>query len=112
MLINKTYHLLIGVAGRNTNKTGKLANTEVYMHKEIAGLHLLQLFHRQCHLALTSLVRLEIVLMETIENLMISKETYFQRTVNEAFMQCSVYRCERKSPHCRILTLSRHIGYG
>ena len=33
--------------------------------------------------------------METVENLMIGKETYFQRTINKTFMQCSVDWRER-----------------
>ena len=58
VLIHQAYHFLIGFACRNTHQTSKLTNAKVYVDKEIAWFHLLQLFHCKCHLSLSSLVRL------------------------------------------------------
>ena len=46
-------HLLITVARRHTHQSAKLADTEIHMHDEIAGFHLLQLLHGEGHLART-----------------------------------------------------------
>ena len=58
VLIHQAYHFLIGFACRNTHQTSKLTNAKVYVDKEIAWFHLLQLLHCKCHLALSSLVGL------------------------------------------------------
>ena len=79
--------LVTALIGRYAHEAGKLADTEVHMHDEVAWFHLLQLLHGQCHLSLPCLVRFEVELMETIKYLMIGKEACPQVVVYEARMQ-------------------------
>ena len=63
----------ISCGGRNTDKTGKLADTEIYMHNEVAGFHFLQFLHGESHLALLGTLTLKLVLVETLKNLVVGK---------------------------------------
>ena len=57
------------------------------MHHEVANLELLDLLQRERHLTATGLVALQVVLMETVEDLMIGKETDAEVVVGKALME-------------------------
>ena len=89
-LIVEAYHLLIGVANRHTHQAAELADAEVDVHDEVAGFHLLQLLHRERHLARAGCVRLKVVLVEAVEYLMVGEEAQTQIVVGETFVQSAV----------------------
>ena len=95
-LIYDSYHLLIGTTCWHTHKTGKLAYSVIHMNNVIARFHLLKFLHRECNLTRASLVRPQIVLVETVEYLMVGEETDAQSVVGEALMQGLVHRRERQ----------------
>ena len=64
------------------------------MHDEVARLHLLQLFHGESHLARACSIAAQAVLMETVEYLMIGKETHVQVVIGESFVQGLIHRLE------------------
>ena len=66
----------------------------IHMYHIVAYLELLDLLQRQGHLTATGLIALQIILMETVEYLMIGKETDAQIVVGEAFMKGFVDRCK------------------
>ena len=49
--VDDANHLLIAVAHRHTNQSAKLSDAEIHVHDIVARLHLLQLLHRERHLA-------------------------------------------------------------
>ena len=51
VLIDDADHLLIAASCRHPDESAKLADAEIHMHDVVAGLHLLQLLHRESHLA-------------------------------------------------------------
>ena len=89
-LIVEAYHLLVGVADRHAHQAAELADAEVDVHDEVAGFHLLQLLHRECHLARSGSVRLQVVLVEAVEYLMVGEEAQTQVVVGEALVQSAV----------------------
>ena len=99
-LIDQSDHLLIAILliGQwHTYESCKLTYAEIHMHNEVTWFHLLQFLHRQCHLTLTSLIRLQVVLMESVEYLMIRKETCLQVMVYESLMDCHSYWDKRST---------------
>ena len=72
-LIDDANHLLIRIACRNSHQTSKFTNTKINMHNKVARLHFLKFFKRECHLASSCLIRLEVVLMEAFKYLVISE---------------------------------------
>ena len=68
-------HLLIAISLRHTNKPTEFPNTMIDMHHKVTNLKLLDFFQRESHLATTGLVTLKVILMETVEDLMVSEET-------------------------------------
>ena len=56
VLVYDAYDLLIAVADRYADKSCEFPYAVVHMYNIISRLHLLQLFHGQCHLTLTCLV--------------------------------------------------------
>ena len=57
------------------------------MNHKVANLKLLYLLESQRHFTATGLVALKIVFMETVEYLVIGKETYFQIIIDKTLMQ-------------------------
>ena len=90
ILINQLDNFLRRIAIRQADKSCKPSDTMVGMHNEVAGLELVQLFQSQCHLTSPCLVTFQIIFVETVEYLMIGKETTTQRIIGKPFMQCSV----------------------
>ena len=100
-LVDDLYHLLesptLRRADRHTNQPAKLANAVVYVNHVVANLKLLYLFQRQSHLASSGLVALQVVLVETVEDLMVGEATHAQVMVYEALVQRAVDAFEGKS---------------
>ena len=90
VLVNDAYHLLIRVASGHANQAAKLADTEVYMHDEVARFHLLQLFHRQRQLAGACAFAFEIVFVETVEYLVIGEKADAKVVIHISCMQSKV----------------------
>ena len=87
VLIDDAYHLLIRVAHGHAHQAAKLSNAEVDVYDKVARLHLLQLFHRECHLASTGGVAAQTVFMETVKYLVVSEEACLHGVVGKAFVQ-------------------------
>ena len=92
MLVEYLDHLLVGllalrIGNRHTYQSTELAHTMIDMHHEITYLELLDLLQREGHLTTAGLVALEVVFMETIENLMIGKDTDVQVVVGKALVE-------------------------
>ena len=73
MLIGDLDHLLVTIALGHPHKSTELADTVIHMYHIVTNLKLLDLLQRECHLTTACLVALEIILMETVENLMIGE---------------------------------------
>ena len=58
----------------------------------ISRSKLIQFFEGQSDLTRTGLVTFQVVLMETVEQLMIRKNTQMQRMIHKAFMYRTYYR--------------------
>ena len=94
-LIDDFDHLLVRVALWHTHQSSKLANTMIDMHDIVAYLKLLYLLQRQGNLATTGLIRAQIILVETIENLMVGKDTKLQIVIGKAFVERAFYAVEQ-----------------
>ena len=95
MLIEDLDHLLIrlfalGSSDGHAYQTAKLTYTMIDMHNEVAHLELLDLLQRKSHLTTTGLVALQVVLMETVKDLVVGKETNAQVVIHKTFMKGSV----------------------
>ena len=86
-LVDDAYHLLVTVLGGHAHQTTELADAEVDMHHVVARLHLLQLLHREGHLAGTGGIGAEAVLMETVENLVVGEAAHTAHVVGEALVE-------------------------
>ena len=72
--IDDAYDLLEVVAAidaRYSDKSTELADAEVHVNDKVTRLHLLQLLQRQRHLAALGRLRLELVLVETLKDLVV-----------------------------------------
>ena len=94
-LIDDFDHLLVRVALWHTHQSSKLTNTMIDMHDIVAYLKLLYLLQRQGNLATTGLIRAQIILVETIENLMVGKDTKLQIVIGKAFVERAFYAIEQ-----------------
>ena len=99
MLVEDLDHLLIGllalrIGDGHTNQTAELPDTMIDMNHEVANLELLNFLKGERHLTTTGLVALEVVLMETVEDLMISKKTDAQIVISKTFMKSVLDRGE------------------
>ena len=99
-LVDDAYHLLVAVARGHAHQSEELAHTEVDVHHEVAGFHLLQFLHGERHLSHAGGIRLEVVLMETVEYLVVGEETSLQVVVDEPLVECAVDRLERQGGRC------------
>ena len=103
MLIGDLDHLLIGrlalrIGDRHTHQTTKLTYAVINMHHKVANLKLLNLLQRERHLTTAGLIALEVVFMETVEDLVIGKEADAEVIVGKAFVKRFFYRCEDNIP--------------
>ena len=99
-LINDLDHLLVVLSFgrrlltaryRHAHKTTEFTNTMVHMHHIVAYLKLLYLFQCQGSLSTARLIRAKTILMETIENLVVSKHTHPLVMVNISSMNGFLY---------------------
>ena len=86
-LVDDAYHLLVAVLGGHAHQTAELADAEVDMHHVVAGLHLLQLLHREGHLARTGGIGAQAVLMEAVENLVVGEAAHAAHVVGKALVE-------------------------
>ena len=102
-LVGDFYHLLetrfaaaarCGVDG-HTHQTAETADTVIDVNHEVAHLELLNLLQRQRHLAAARFVALQVVLVETVEYLVVGKETQLGIVVGKTLVQRSVNALER-----------------
>ena len=103
MLIGDLDHLLIGllalrIGDRHTHQATELSDAVIYMHHKIADFKLLDLLQRECHLTTAGLVALEVVFMETVEDLVIGEEADAEVIVGKAFVKRFFYWCEDNIP--------------
>ena len=94
VLIDDAYHLLIAVAGGHAHQTAEFADTKIHMNNEVTGLHLLEFLHGERHFSGTRTVALEVVFVETVENLMVGEATQLERIVGKPFVKRFVHRLE------------------
>ena len=94
MLIGDLDHLLVTIALGHPHKSTELADTVIHMYHIVTNLKLLDLLQRECHLTTTGLITLQVVLMETVEDLMIGEETDTEIIVGKAFVKCLFDGCE------------------
>ena len=59
----------------------------IHMHHKVANLKLLDLLQREGHLTTTGLIALEVVLMETVEDLVVGKDADTQIVVCKALVE-------------------------
>ena len=78
---------LLAVSYWHTHQTAELADAVIHMHYIVAYLELLDFLQRQRHLATTRLVALEVVLMETVKDLMVGQEAGTGVSINKALVQ-------------------------
>ena len=94
ILIDQFDDFLCSISVRNPHQTGKTSDTVVDMDHIIARLEHIQLLQRKSHLSAAGFVAAKVVFMETVENLMVGKDTAAQGMVNESLVQSMVYRFE------------------
>ena len=92
MLVENLYHLLVSlfprsIGDRHTDETTELTYAMIDMHHEIANLKLLDLFESKGHLSTAGLVALEVVFVETVENLVVGEDTDFEVVVGETVVE-------------------------
>ena len=92
LLVENLYHLLVSlfprsIGDRHTDETTELTYAMIDMHHEIANLKLLDLFESKGHLSTAGLVALEVVFVETVENLVVGEDTDFEVVVGETVVE-------------------------
>ena len=92
ILKDKFQHFLRSISIRNTYQTGETTDTMIRVNHIISRSKLIQFFEGQSDLTRTGLVTFQVVLMETVEQLMIRKNTQMQRMIHKAFMYRTYYR--------------------
>ena len=95
ILVNQTHHFLRSISIGNTYQSSETSHTMVCMHYVISGSKLIQFLQAQGYLTATGLVAFQIVFMETVEQLVIGKDTETQSIIRKTFMQSALYGCKR-----------------
>ena len=80
-------HLLVATTLRHPDQSAKTPYAVVDMDHVVANLKLLYLLQRQRHLAAARLVGAKVVFMETVEYLMVRKDTYASVVVGKTGME-------------------------
>ena len=106
-LVDNLDHLLVGVALRHAYQSTELTDTMIDMHHIVADLELLDLLKCQCHLAGTCLVGAQVVLMETVEDLMVGKHAEAQVVVGKALVERFL---DGGEDHARLPTFLPSLG--
>ena len=106
VLIFDLDHFLHGpVAARDAHESDKLPHSMIDMHHIVARLKLTNLFERERHLGIARVVGTQIVLVETIEDLVVGVEGGSHLRVGEPFVEGEVDGREKRSPRCAPLRL-------
>ena len=95
VLIDEFNHLLQSAVGTVAHQSAKLADAVVFMYDVVAHFNLVQFFQREGEFARASAVALEIIAVESIENLVVGKHAHLQLVVNEALVNGAFYRGKR-----------------
>ena len=99
VLVDDAYDLLITLRngavgilcrGWHSDETSELSDAEIDMHDEVARLHLLQLLHGEGHLASLGTLTLQLVFVETLENLVVSEEDCHHGVIDKTFVQSTL----------------------
>ena len=109
ILVDDFNHLLHHIALWHTHQAAKATHAVVDVYHVVSYLKLLQLLQCQCHFAFPSLVALQVVLVETVKNLVVGEAAEFQRVVDETLMDGSVDRDEMDGLHFRLGHLLKDI---
>ena len=91
VLIDNLDDFLHGVAIGNAHQTAKLSDPVVYVNHVIADVELLKLFQRKSHFAAPRLVAAEVILMETVENLMVGEKACLEVIIGKPGMQSTIH---------------------
>ena len=86
-IVENLDHLLVAIPLGHAHQAAELADTMIDMHHEIANLKLLDFLQREGHLATSGFVTLEVVFMETVENLVVGKDADAEVVVGKAFVK-------------------------
>ena len=79
ILIDQFHDLLCRISVRNTYQTGKTSHTMIGMYHIITGGELIQLFQRKGDLSRTGFITLQVIFMETVEQLVIGETGFSLR---------------------------------
>ena len=71
----------------HSDQSAKLTDAVIDMYHIVAHLKLLNLLQRQCHLSTSCLIGAQVVLMETVEYLVVGKDTEFLVVIRKPLMQ-------------------------
>ena len=93
--VGELYHLLNAPRDIRPQQTGEPADTVIDMDYVVARFNRAEFLERESELARASAVALEVILVETVENLMVGEQTGLGYMVNEAFVERRVGRSER-----------------
>ena len=91
ILIDQFHHFLRRVAIRNTHQSGETSHTVVGMYHIIARRELIELFQTQGDLSAASFIALQVVLVETVEQLMVGKDAETQSVIGKSLVQGTLY---------------------
>ena len=79
--------LLLTICTRHAHQSSKLPYTVIHVYDIIAGFKLHEFLKRQCEFSVAGAVALEVIFVETVEDLVVGKEGDAQRLVNKSFVQ-------------------------
>ena len=87
ILIDDLDHLLVTIPLGHAHQSCKLTHPMIHMHHVVANLELLDLLQREGHLTTARLVALQVVLMETVEDLVVGKDTDVQVVIDKTLVE-------------------------
>ena len=82
-------HFLWRAVHRGANQSAELAHTQVLMNDVVALLNLVEFLERKGQLARAGTVALEVILVETVKNLVVGEDAHLQVIVHKALVQCA-----------------------
>ena len=91
VLIDDFDDLLHGVPVGNAHQAAELAHAVIHVHHIVADIELLKLFQRQGDLSAACLVAPQVILVETVENLVVGEKACLQVVVGKTGMQSLVH---------------------
>ena len=91
VLIDYLDDFLHGAAIGNAYQTTELPDPVIYVNHIIADVKLLKFFQRKSHFAAPRLIAAEVILMETVENLMVGEKARLEVVVGKPGVQSTVH---------------------